>query len=170
MKVTAMLAAAFVMGCVAVCLTSSSSAEQSRKEENTLHASGRQTTNSQETSSEHSEAEEGSQPDAGDTVQQGSFWMDQKLRLSKEILTALANADFEELGKNAEIMRGLNRVEKFVRRGPDGYRDQLRQFNMANNALIRASRTENLEAATLAFNQLTISCVSCHRHLREGNG
>jgi hypothetical protein len=98
---------------------------------------------------------------------QANFWMDQKLRLSKEILTGLANADFELIGKNAEVIRGLNRVEKFVRRGPEGYRDQLKLFNMANNALVRASEEENLEGVTLAFNQLTISCVNCHKHLRE---
>lgn len=98
---------------------------------------------------------------------QGSFWMEQKLRLSKELLTGLANGDFDAIGKNAQIMRGLNRVEKFVRRGPEGYRDYLRQFNMANEALIDAAGTENLEGATLAFNQLTISCVNCHKHLRE---
>ena len=68
---------------------------------------------------------------------------------------------------NAEVIRGVNRVEKFVRRAPEGYRDQLRLFNMANSALIRASQEENLEGATLAFNQLTVSCVNCHKHLRE---
>ena len=104
---------------------------------------------------------------AGDESQQGSFWMDQKLRLSKELLTGLATGDFQTIGKSAEVMRGLNRVEKFVRRGPQGYRDYLRQFNMANQALIDAAASENLEAATLAFNQMTVSCVNCHKHLRE---
>lgn len=98
--------------------------------------------------------------------EKGSFWMEQKLRLSKDLLTGLANGDFETIGKSAQIMRGLNRVEKFVRRGPEGYRDHLRQFNMANQALVDAATEENLEAATLAFNQMTISCVNCHKHLR----
>ena len=101
-----------------------------------------------------------------DTLQKSSFWMDQKLRLSKELLTGLATGDFHTIGKSAEVMRGLNRVEKFVRRGPEGYRDYLRQFNMANQALVDAAANENLEAATLAFNQMTISCVNCHKHLR----
>ncbi len=104
---------------------------------------------------------------AGDASKSASFWMDQKLRLSKELLAGLAKGDFESLGKNAELMRGLNRVELFIRREPEGYRDELRLFNMANEAMIRAATDENLEAATLAFNQLTISCVSCHKHLRE---
>lgn len=105
---------------------------------------------------------------SSENAQEGpSFWMEQKLRLSKDLLAGLATADFEAIGKSAEIMNGLNRMEKFVRRNPEGYRDQLKQFNMANKALMRASRNENLEAATLAFNQMTISCVSCHQSLRE---
>lgn len=96
-----------------------------------------------------------------------NFWMEQKLRLSQEILTGLANGDFDQIGKSAEVMRGLNRVEAFVRREPQGYRDYLRQFKLANEELVRSAADENLAAATLAFNQLTISCVNCHRHLRE---
>lgn len=95
-----------------------------------------------------------------------SFWMEQKLRLSSEVLAGLAEGDFEKIAKNATVMGGLNRVESFVRREPEGYRDQLKQFNMANKALLRAASKENIEGATLAFNQLTVSCVSCHQQLR----
>lgn len=116
---------------------------------------------------DHSVTQQGTEQDVQATEgQPASFWMDQKLRLSKDILEGLANADFEAIGKNAEVMRGLNRVEAFVRRGPEGYREQLAQFNMANRSLISAARRENLDGATLAFNQLTISCVRCHQHLR----
>jgi hypothetical protein len=93
--------------------------------------------------------------------------MEQKLRLSQEILKGLASGDFALIGKSAEIMQGLNKIEVFVRREPEGYRDSMRQFVLANDDLIRASAEENLEGATLAFNQLTVSCVNCHRHLRE---
>ncbi len=96
-----------------------------------------------------------------------NFWMEQKLRLSKDMLAGLASADFDKIGRSAEVLKSLNRVEGFVRRGPEGYRDQLRQFNFANKALLVACEDENLEAATLAFNQLTISCVSCHQQLRK---
>ena len=95
-----------------------------------------------------------------------SFWMEQKLRLTKNILAGVALADFEMIGENADLMRGLNRVERFVRRGPEGYRTYLQQFNLANQALLRQSDAKNLEGVTLAFNQLTISCVNCHRHIR----
>ncbi len=104
---------------------------------------------------------------ADDKPESDSFWMEQKLRLSQEILKGLANGDFDQIGKSAEVMRGLNRIEAFVRREPKGYRDYLRQFTLANDDLVLNAADENLAGATLAFNQLTISCVNCHRHLRE---
>lgn len=100
---------------------------------------------------------------------QNNFWMDQKVRLSKDILTGLAMGDFDTIGRSAEIMKGLNRLERFVRRTPEGYREQMSQFNYANKKLLSAVDAENLEAATLAFHQLTTSCVSCHQALRKSN-
>ena len=114
---------------------------------------------------EESVAAEEAMPDPADESK-ASFWMDQKLRLSKDILAGLANADFQEIGEKANFMHRLNRVEKFVRRGPAGYRQQLARFNKANDALIAAAENEDLAAATKAFNGLTTSCVECHQHLR----
>ena len=99
-----------------------------------------------------------------------NFWMDQKMRLSSKALQSLAVGDFDEMAASAEFMLGLNKIESFWRRGKavGEYRAQLDQFALANRRLIRAARKENIEAATLAFNQLTVSCVSCHQHLRDG--
>jgi hypothetical protein len=43
----------------------------------------------------------------------------------------------------------------------------LRLFEFADRELIRAAREENLYGATLAFTQLTISCVNCHKIVRS---
>lgn len=117
--------------------------------------------------------------EAGDSAKQGessskarpvNFWMDQKMRLSSKALESLAMGDFDQMAASAEFMLGLNKIESFWRRGEQAkeYRAQLDQFALANRRLIRAARKENIEAATLAFNQLTVSCVSCHQHLRDG--
>ena len=65
-------------------------------------------------------------------------------------------------------MRVLGRIEGFVRRKNPDYRAQLRTFELANQELIRQGKRGNSEGATLAFNQLTTSCVACHALLREG--
>lgn len=96
-----------------------------------------------------------------------SFWMAKKLEFSKAILESLTKGDFESMAKNAERMQRLGKLEGFVRRNKD-YQTQLHSFEVANQELVRHSVRRNVEGATLAFNQLTSSCVACHTMLREG--
>ena len=44
---------------------------------------------------------------------------------------------------------------------------QLQAFQFANAEILRNAKAGNLEAATMGFQQLTISCVSCHKMLRN---
>lgn len=97
-----------------------------------------------------------------------SFWMQTKLNASKSILEALAKGDFENLGSNAEQMRLIGKLEGFVRRKNPDYKSQLHSFELANQELVRQAKRHNVEGATLAFNQLTTSCVACHVMLRDG--
>ena len=96
-----------------------------------------------------------------------SFWMAEKLELSKAILESLTTGDFDTMAKDAEQMQRLGRIEGLVRRNKD-YQTQMHSFRLANQELIRHSMRKNVEGATLAFNQLTTSCVVCHTMLREG--
>ncbi len=96
-----------------------------------------------------------------------SVWMRMKLEYSKNILEGVTKADFALIEQNAAKMRGLNRFERFVRGRWDGYAEQLQTFQQANDELIKQARKANVEGATLAFTQMTISCVTCHKKLRE---
>jgi hypothetical protein len=97
-----------------------------------------------------------------------SFWMEQKLNISKDILESLTRGDFEKLAAEGDKMRMLGKIEGFVRRKNENYRLQLRNFEFANLELVRMAKRHNAEGAALAFNQLTSSCVACHVLLREG--
>lgn len=101
---------------------------------------------------------------------EGSFWMQKKLEYSEKILAGLATADFEEIAKNARSMGALTQMEKWVRSGLPEYRSQLRIFANANEQLIQAAEDEKLDGATLAYVQLTLSCVNCHKVVRDGGG
>lgn len=103
----------------------------------------------------------------GDQAQdRASIWMTQKLRASQEVLKGLSDGDFEAIGANAQTMNLMTHLEKWVRADTPEYRTQLRLFEFADRELIRAAREKNLDAATLAYNQLTISCVNCHKLVR----
>ncbi len=97
-----------------------------------------------------------------------NFWMKKKLEYSQNILSGLATADFDAIGKNAEGMNRLSKVEKWARRtDAEEYRAQLRVFLTANQDLIRQADRKNIDGATLAFTQITLSCVNCHKVLRD---
>ncbi len=96
-----------------------------------------------------------------------SFWMTTKLNYGKSILEALTRGDFEKLEADAEQMRLIGKLEGMVRRNPN-YRMQMNTFDSANLELVRQAKRHNIEGATLAYNQLTSSCVACHVMLREG--
>jgi len=96
-----------------------------------------------------------------------SFWMSMKLEYAKKILESLTSGDFEGLSNGAEEMQFVGKIEGFVRQRNPTYAKQLRTFDLANQELVRQADRKNIEGATLAFNQLTSSCVACHVQIRE---
>lgn len=98
-----------------------------------------------------------------------NVWMKRKLDHSHKVLEGLANADFEAIQSSATAMRKLTKLEAFARRkDAEAYRTQLRVFDFANAELVRLANERNLDGTATAFNQLTLSCVNCHKLLRDG--
>ena len=96
-----------------------------------------------------------------------SFWMEKKLEYSKDILGALAAGEFVEIERDAERMRLVGKIEGFVRGRSPSYTTHLESFDLATRELKRQAHAQSIEGATLAFNQLTTSCVTCHQTVRE---
>jgi hypothetical protein len=89
-----------------------------------------------------------------------------KLEHSKGILEGLVNDDFRTIGKEARAMRRLNELERWFRADTPQYKARLRAFWLATDSLIEAADKKNLDAATVAYTQMTIDCVACHRQVR----
>ena len=96
-----------------------------------------------------------------------SFWMAQKIDLSKKILESLTKEDFAAIESDAMQLRTLGKIEGFVRRQDTTYSRYQQQFDSALLDVATQARNHNVEGATLAFNQLTTSCVVCHKRLRQ---
>lgn len=95
------------------------------------------------------------------------FWMQKKLDYSSAILRGLSMGDFELIETNAKQMRLLNKVEGFVRGRNAEYRTQVHTFERVTDEVVRQAKNENIDGVTLAYHQLTVSCVRCHQSLRE---
>ena len=96
-----------------------------------------------------------------------SFWMEKKLEYSQDILRGLATGDLQLVAEKAEQMRVVSRIEGWVRNRKPGYRAQFQAFELANAEILRNAKADNLDGATIGFQQLAISCVSCHKILRD---
>jgi len=96
-----------------------------------------------------------------------SFWMKKKVEYSHQVFDGLATGDFEQISEGARHMRALGRVETFARGRTPGYRRNLENFQEASEEILRQSEAKNLEGVTLAFTQMTYSCVACHKELRK---
>lgn len=96
-----------------------------------------------------------------------SFWMDAKLDESQKIFAALAQADYAAVIASVDTLKTVNTLEAFVRRKSPGYRKQLGAFEFAVDEMRTQAKAENLEGIVLGFQQMTLSCVNCHKQLRE---
>lgn len=105
------------------------------------------------------------QPDEKEKA--ASVWMKQKLVASQSILAGLTEADFGKIEKSAESMMIVEYLEKWARADRPKYKELLGDFEHANKAMIAAAREKSLDGATLAYVQLTISCVNCHKVVRD---
>ena len=97
-------------------------------------------------------------------------WMKQKLEMSQNILAGLTKGDFESIEANALKMNVVNYLEKQVAADQPQYKEYMRQltaFETANRDLLRQSAKKNIEGSTLAYVQLTLSCVQCHKIVRD---
>ena len=96
-----------------------------------------------------------------------SVWMKIKMNGTAGILTGLASGDFDTIKEHATRMYAFSRIEKLTKGKNEEYQLQLKMFRYANRKLIQMASAKNLEGATLAFNQMTTSCVNCHRVIRD---
>ncbi|WP_435005471.1 hypothetical protein P12x_003335 [Tundrisphaera lichenicola] len=93
--------------------------------------------------------------------------MTHKLISSQKILEGLTKADFDLIEKQAQSMQILGYLEGWLQADTPGYKTQLHAFENANGAIIQAARDRNLDGVTIAYTQLTISCVQCHKIVRD---
>jgi hypothetical protein len=75
--------------------------------------------------------------------------------------------DFEKIATSAAALDALSGSAEWKPLPQGFYAADLRVFQEAANELQQKARTRNLDGSTLAYFQLTLSCIRCHEHLRS---
>lgn len=93
--------------------------------------------------------------------------MQVKLKRSQALLEALTKEDFKSLEESAASLVRISKATEFLRAyKTEEYEFQARVFQRSAEALAERAKAKNIEGATLAYLDLTMSCVACHNHFR----
>lgn len=92
--------------------------------------------------------------------------MKAKLESSQKVLEGIATENFVTVSTHAQKLVALSQVAGWQARQTPEYKQYTAEFRRHAEALQKAARSENVDAASVAWFQLTISCVNCHRHIR----
>jgi len=89
-----------------------------------------------------------------------------KLDHSQRLLRGLAVQDFDGLAADSRRLAELGRAGGwYVLQMPE-YDLFLTEFRRSAERLAKAAGEKNIDGATLAYNQMTVSCVACHKYIR----
>lgn len=93
--------------------------------------------------------------------------MKKKLEQSQKILEGIALSDFDKISAGAgELIQISKAAEWRVLKTPQ-YEVHGNEFRKAAEAIIQNAKAKNLDGATLAYVDMTLNCVKCHKHVRE---
>lgn len=94
-------------------------------------------------------------------------FMRAKLGHQQSLIEALAMEDYPLMVKHAQEMVLITHAANWqVFQTPDYLQHSL-TFRRAAGALRDAARKENLEGAALAYVEMTLECVHCHKYVRD---
>jgi cytochrome c556 len=93
--------------------------------------------------------------------------MKKKLKHSQGVLEGIALNDFDKIADNADQLIAISqRVEWVVIKTPQ-YELFSNQFRKTAESLVKNAKAKNLDGAALDYFDLTMTCVKCHKYVRE---
>ena len=93
--------------------------------------------------------------------------MAKKLKHAQELVAALALEDFVRLADNARTLRQIGQDTLWKVSPNLTYVKYSAEFASAAEELERRAKERDLNGATLSYVRLTISCVECHKFIRD---
>jgi hypothetical protein len=97
-------------------------------------------------------------------------FMRQKLDFAKEVLEGLALEQFATIEKGGKALKKLSEAAEWeVATIPNAtdYVMLTTDFQRHADDLVKQAKAKNIDGATLAYVKLTMSCVQCHKFIRD---
>jgi hypothetical protein len=93
--------------------------------------------------------------------------MQKKLKCSQKILEGVALNDFDKIADNADELITISQKAEWVVVKSPTYELYSNQFRKSAESLVKNAKAKNLDGAALDYVDLTMTCVKCHKYVRE---
>jgi len=96
-----------------------------------------------------------------------SALMQRKLQQSQKVLEGVALGDFDRIARHAEELLDISKAAEWRVVKTPRYQTYSAEFQRTVENLVKHAKDKNLDAAALSYVELTLTCVKCHKHVRE---
>ena len=93
--------------------------------------------------------------------------MQRKLAHAQKVLEGLATEDYGKIGKNADGLLDCVKDATWKIAQTDRYVLYSDDFRRGVEGMRKAAKDKKIDAAALAYVDITLTCVKCHRYLRD---
>lgn len=93
--------------------------------------------------------------------------MQQKLQRAQRVLEGLANNDPAVIKQNAQDLLTLSKTAEFRVLKTPQYDLHSNEFRRSLDDMVKGAGDRNVDAATLAYLDMVLACMRCHKHVRE---
>jgi hypothetical protein len=96
-----------------------------------------------------------------------SGFMQLKLDHSKKVLEGIVKEDFDAVSKHSQQLGLLSEDSSWQVFDTPDYVRHSAEFRRTTEALTAAAKEKNIDGAALAYMDLTLKCVNCHKYVRD---
>ena len=96
-----------------------------------------------------------------------SGFMRAKLLHSQKILEGLTTEDYDMVAKHSQELSLLSQAEAWQVFQTPEYLQHSTEFRRSADALTKAAKDKNIDAAALAYVEVTFKCINCHKYVRR---
>jgi cytochrome c556 len=93
--------------------------------------------------------------------------MKKKLTHSQKILEGITLGDFKKVSVNAEKLLAISKAGEWKADTSAKYKVYSGEFRRLADKLIDKAKAKDLDGATLAYVEMTLNCVKCHKYVRD---
>ena len=90
-----------------------------------------------------------------------------KLGHAQLVLEGLALADYDLIARGAHDLALASQASSWQVLQTEDYARQSREFRRACESLRFAAKDKNLDGAALAWMEVTLKCIQCHKYVRD---